>query len=98
MTATSGEGSTLVADGVQLVASVESYIARCEARLTYRREHGRTLSKAHVDALDALKAQVVALTGRLDSLLGPDIGKLYEQFNELQRRLGVEEEQDNGEQ
>jgi len=90
------EGS-LVDQVAEAVAVVGDVVALSEARLTYRQAHGRQLSKAHTDALAELAGHLDTLRERLDALLAPDIEKLYEQFTELQRRLGLEEVQEHGE-
>lgn len=91
MVATEHDGASLASRVRALVADVEGVVAESEQRLVYRREHGRQLSQPHVDALGQLEAQLVALTARLDQLLGPDVDALRKEFEELQQRLGREE-------
>ena len=84
-----------LADDVRLateaVAMAAAALGRSEDRLAYRKERDRQLSRPHVDALGQLKAELVALTARLDQLLGPDVDALRKEFEELQQRLGREE-------
>ena len=91
MIMTGPETSTLVDQVRQAVAAVDEAIGASADRLAYRKEHGRQLSKAHSDALAALGERLDLLRERLAALLAPDIEKLYEEFTELQRRLGLEE-------
>jgi len=76
-----------------LVADAQAAVKETEDRLAYRKTHGRTLSKAHTDALAELGERLGVLRERLGVLLGPDVAKLYEEFTELQRRLGLEVEE-----
>jgi len=91
MIMTGAETTTLQDEGATVLAALETYIARCEDRLAYRREHGRQLSKAHLDALGELGQRLNTLRERLDAIVGPDVAKLYEEFKELRRQLDMEE-------
>jgi hypothetical protein len=73
-----------------LVADAEAVLAESEARLAYRREHGRDLSKAHSQALADLLPALDGLRERLAAIVGPDIAALRREFEELTQRLGLE--------
>ena len=80
-----------LADDVRLASDAVSIataaIERSESRLAYRKEHGRTLSSQHEEALSDLLAALDSLRGRLASLVGPDADALRREFAELQERL-----------
>ena len=83
-----------LADDVRLateaIAVATAAIARSEDRLSYRKDHHRTLSQAHEEALSGLMAALDSLRGRLAALVGPDVEELRREFAELQQRLGRE--------
>lgn len=76
------EGNALLEQGADVLGALERYISRTEARLAYRQEHGRTLSKAALD-------QLVDLRQRIDTIIDPPKAAeaLSREFEELQRRL-----------
>jgi len=86
---TAVDTTSLVDKVRRLVADIQAAVKASEDRLTYRRECGRQLSKAHEEALTGLRARLGVLTARLDALLGPDVdvAALKAEFAGLKARL-----------
>ena len=76
------DGDGLLEMGADVLAVVERYIERSEARAAYREEHNRTLSKLHRRQLEDLRA-------RLDRIIepAPDTATLRATFRDLEERL-----------
>ena len=65
------EGESLVDRVRGVLVDVEGVVKASEARLAYRREHGRSLSAAHKGQLTALLVALDGLRERLQAVLEP---------------------------
>ena len=72
-----------------VTVQVAAVVKASEARLAYRVEHGRALSKAHVEALDELAKALSALRERIQAILEPppDPESLRAEFEDVCVRL-----------